>query len=343
MQPDKDRQWMSGNDEPSLAEMTEAAIEILSQDEDGFFLMVEGSQVDWAGHANDPYYMVTDFIAFDDAVKVAVDFARKDKNTQIIAFPDHDTGGLSIGQYAMSGKNDYTATTIENVVDPIKAMKCSYNVLVTKLNAIDDDGSCDAAEFRSVFKQWWGVEPTDAQIAEMGITITSTSITGVKGDAICKVFSKYFTYLGWTTWGHTGEDVPLWTYGPKDIDGLYDNTELALLSAELMGFDLDKVQAKLFNEVTDANLASWKIDYNTWEITSANTDDYIDDGDLKVYLDDYTIVMPLDKDMLYVYKVSDGSLKASFNLEGLTVHVFKTGTDRAFISKEAIKIMEKYD
>ena len=46
--------------QPSLAEMTEKAIELLSRDKDGFFLMVEGSQVDWAGHANDPVYMVTD-------------------------------------------------------------------------------------------------------------------------------------------------------------------------------------------------------------------------------------------------------------------------------------------
>ena len=55
--------------QPSLAEMTSKAIEVLSKDEDGFFLMVEGSKVDWAAHANDPIGIISDVLAFDDAVK----------------------------------------------------------------------------------------------------------------------------------------------------------------------------------------------------------------------------------------------------------------------------------
>ena len=71
-------------DEPSLSEMTAKAIELLSKNPNGFFLMVEGSEVDWAGHNNDPVWMVTDFIEFDNAVKVAVDFAKRDGKTAVV-------------------------------------------------------------------------------------------------------------------------------------------------------------------------------------------------------------------------------------------------------------------
>ena len=59
--------------------------------------MVEGSQVDWAGHANDAAYMVYDFLAFDEAVGKALKFAKKDGDTLVLIFPDHNTGALSIG------------------------------------------------------------------------------------------------------------------------------------------------------------------------------------------------------------------------------------------------------
>jgi alkaline phosphatase len=77
MAPERDRPHVAPT-EPSLAEMTGKAIELLSADPDGFFLLVEGSQVDWGHHANDPIHSVYDFLAFDDAVRVALDFARED-------------------------------------------------------------------------------------------------------------------------------------------------------------------------------------------------------------------------------------------------------------------------
>merc|ERR1711933_348452 len=95
MSPDIDRVHFTPT-EPSIAEMTEKTIEMLSKNENGFFMMVEGSQVDFAGHANDPIWMTTDFIAWDDAVRVAVDFAKEDGETLVLALPDHNTGGLKI-------------------------------------------------------------------------------------------------------------------------------------------------------------------------------------------------------------------------------------------------------
>lgn len=62
----------------------------------GFFIMIEGSQIDWGGHANDEQYIVNETLDFDDAVKIAIDFAKKDGNTLVIVTADHETGGMSL-------------------------------------------------------------------------------------------------------------------------------------------------------------------------------------------------------------------------------------------------------
>ncbi|MCL5935751.1 MAG: alkaline phosphatase, partial [Firmicutes bacterium] len=89
-----------GTTEPSLAEMTDKAVQLLSQDPDGFFLMVEGSKIDWAAHANDTSKYARDIVAFDDAVKVALDFAKQDGSTAVIVASDHANGGVSVGVWA---------------------------------------------------------------------------------------------------------------------------------------------------------------------------------------------------------------------------------------------------
>jgi len=80
---------------PTLAEMTTAAITALDdENENGFFLMVEGSAVDGGGHSNNARCMVGDFMAFDAACKVAIDFAKNRNDTIVLIAPDHDTGGM---------------------------------------------------------------------------------------------------------------------------------------------------------------------------------------------------------------------------------------------------------
>lgn len=79
-----------------LPKATRIALDILSKDPDGFFIMVEGSQIDWGGHANDQDYVVTEMIDFDRAIKEALDFAEKDGHTLVIITADHETGGMSI-------------------------------------------------------------------------------------------------------------------------------------------------------------------------------------------------------------------------------------------------------
>jgi alkaline phosphatase len=79
-----------------LSEMTRKAIEILSRDEDGFFMMVEGSMIDWGGHAKDFNYTVSEVIDLDLAVRVAKEFAEKDGKTLVVVTADHETGGLTL-------------------------------------------------------------------------------------------------------------------------------------------------------------------------------------------------------------------------------------------------------
>ena len=75
---------------------TEISIQLLSESTEGFFLMVEGSQIDWAGHAHNTEYLVSEMIDFDQAIGKALDFAREDGNTLVIVTADHETGGFAI-------------------------------------------------------------------------------------------------------------------------------------------------------------------------------------------------------------------------------------------------------
>jgi len=83
----------AGDRQVSLAEMTSKALDILSDDEDGFFLMVEGSQIDWAGHENDEDWLIEEMIDFDEAVGEVLDFAEEDKQTLVVVTADHECGG----------------------------------------------------------------------------------------------------------------------------------------------------------------------------------------------------------------------------------------------------------
>ncbi len=80
----------------SLPKSTETALNILSQNKKGFFIMVEGSQIDFGGHANNTIYIVNEMLDFDQAVGKALEFAAKDGETLIIVTADHETGGLAL-------------------------------------------------------------------------------------------------------------------------------------------------------------------------------------------------------------------------------------------------------
>jgi alkaline phosphatase len=83
---------------PSLADMTQKAIDILSRNPHGFFLLVEGSFIDLACHWNDAQWAMTDTVGLDEAVAAAHSFAESDGNTLVIVTADHETGGMSLSE-----------------------------------------------------------------------------------------------------------------------------------------------------------------------------------------------------------------------------------------------------
>ncbi|WP_165749766.1 alkaline phosphatase [Cellulophaga sp. Z1A5H] len=96
-----------------LPKATELGIEFLNKDaaKSGFFMMIEGSQVDWGGHSNDADYLISELIDFDDAVGKALDFAEKDGNTLVIVTADHETGGFTL---ASTPKEKEDGTTYDD-------------------------------------------------------------------------------------------------------------------------------------------------------------------------------------------------------------------------------------
>tara|TARA_B100000965_G_scaffold196415_1_gene164037 strand:- start:304 stop:1611 length:1308 start_codon:yes stop_codon:yes gene_type:complete len=100
--------------EPTSSEMLDFAIKrsLNFQDQgcNGFFIMVEGSQVDWAGHANNINYLKQEMKDFDEAVQQALDFAKTNKDTLVLVTADHETGGLLIEPELPA---DYTAEGVK--------------------------------------------------------------------------------------------------------------------------------------------------------------------------------------------------------------------------------------
>ncbi len=83
---------------PTLSEMTQTAIDILSQDPDGFFLMVEGGQIDWAGHDRDAEKIIQDTLSLDAAVTIGQTYALGHPETLVIVTADHETGGMKLNK-----------------------------------------------------------------------------------------------------------------------------------------------------------------------------------------------------------------------------------------------------
>ncbi|MEW5816319.1 MAG: alkaline phosphatase, partial [Spirochaetota bacterium] len=132
--------------EPSLAEMTQKAIDILSKNPKGFFLFVEASKTDWASHANDPIGVISEVLAWDRAVKTAVDFAKRDKNTLVLAFSDHGNGGMTLG---LRGK-PYSNLKMAQSIDILKKAKLTGEGIDKKLNT-------DRSNIREVVAEYYGI------------------------------------------------------------------------------------------------------------------------------------------------------------------------------------------
>ncbi|WP_270180940.1 alkaline phosphatase [Alkalihalobacillus sp. CinArs1] len=203
---------------PSLADMTTTALDRLSKDKDGFFLMVEGSQIDWAGHDNDVVAAMSEMEDFEQAYKEAIEFAKKDKHTLVVTTADHSTGGFAMGR---DGEYKWDPA-------PLKAAKRTPDFMAEQI--------AEGADVEETLNKYIDLELTEEEINWVKeATKAEKDKTTEIDNAIEKIFDLR-SGTGWTTGGHTGEDVNVYAYGPgaENFIGLHDNTETGQMVNDLL-------------------------------------------------------------------------------------------------------------
>ena len=222
------------DDEPTLTEMTKKAIELLSRNKNGFFLMVEGSKVDMAAHAKDPIGTVTEFIEFNNAVQAAIDFARQDGNTTVVVVPDHGTSGIQMGD---ANYRDYTKKGLDSMFINFKNYRASGVKLDSMIRRRDVD------QIVPVFKQWTGLDLSEKEVAALKAHKNKTasnymnvSLEPSLSAQINKILTDH-THIGFVSGNHTGEDVFYAIYNPNDQQphGLIKNIELNRYMRAVLG------------------------------------------------------------------------------------------------------------
>lgn len=306
--------------EPSLAEMTQKAIDILSSDPYGFFLMVEGSQVDWSSHENDPVGTVTDYLAFDKAVQVALDYAQShpEQHTLILVFPDHDNGGMSLGHKDMNAYMFHPAH-LKNIINNAQLTADGVARII----------EAEAARYRSSNKsirsdisKYYGItDLTDEELALITTELADTQYCNLR-TVLGPILSNR-AGIGWTTFDHTGNDVPMFSYGSDQVPQTIDNTDIARLCARTMGFGLDELNERLF---ADAAILFKGADIviDTAGVGTSN-------GQLIVKADDRKAIFPFFKNIMIMDK-------DTLPLEGLVV--YSLYAHKVFLPKQAKQLFD---
>lgn len=186
-------------DQPSLAAMALRALDLLAASADGrasgVFLMVEGSRIDHAGHANDPAAHLRDILAYDAAVAAVLAWAAAEGQTLVVSTADHETGGMTLGRdglYAWSPA-------------PLLAATASLERMTARIAAGEDPVA--------VVQAGVGADALEAGVAD------ALRGAGVAQDAgavarIVRDLEAVPAGIGWTTGGHTAVDVGLYAWGP---------------------------------------------------------------------------------------------------------------------------------
>ena len=197
--------------------------------------MVEGSKIDWAAHANDPIGIISDVLAFDQAVGVALDFAKKDGNTLVVAATDHGNSGITIG--SVDTTNDYDKRPLSDFMGPLMKAKLTGEGLEQVLNA-------ERSNIQEVMATYFGITDLTAQEIQTIREAEAGSMNYAVGPMIGKRAN-----IGFTTGGHTGGDVALYVYAPSNVtklSGTVQNSDIAKYMAKAMGVNLDEASQKLF-------------------------------------------------------------------------------------------------
>lgn len=239
----------------TLSDFVSKGIEVLDN-ENGFFMMVEGGKIDWSGHANDARTNIEETLALDEAIKVAVDFYNKNpEDTLIIVTGDHETGGMTIGQ-ATTGYN-----TAFNILNNQKISYVEFDELLSKYKEENKEGKLE--NILPIIKEKFGLMHkndkdakdeknkdlvmSDYQYEKLKKSFDETMKSKEdreksKGDE--ELEALYGGYepltvtlthiinnkagIGWTSYSHTGVPVPVYAIGQgsQEFNGSYDNTDI---------------------------------------------------------------------------------------------------------------------
>ena len=207
--------------EPSLAEMTAKTLSVLSRNSKGFFAMIEGGRIDHAAHRNDAAGTIQDTLAFDDAVGVALEFARRNPDTLLIVTADHETGGIALIGHSKTSK-EYVGMDLE----VLKSVTVSFEVIQEKLGK-----SPTPQQIKAVVKQYVAVEITDDEAK----TVASDTIRKLDPanysypylHSLAFVLRPYLR-VGWGSQTHTASPLYAFGMGPgsERITGFLHNTQL---------------------------------------------------------------------------------------------------------------------
>ena len=192
-----------------LKQLTAKAFDLLDgQNDKGFFVMIEGSQIDWCGHANDIACAMAEMDDFAKSIETAKAYVDNNPDTILVITADHSTGGLTIGAHGQ-----YKWET-----DVIKGVKATAGTL-TKLLMESDN-------LKAVWQENTSIEFT----AENEIKLNQAKAMGLKTlNLAVKSIINDLSFTGWTTGGHTASDVQVFAYGKNSDDfvGSQNNTDIA--------------------------------------------------------------------------------------------------------------------
>ncbi|AQQ55515.1 alkaline phosphatase (plasmid) [Planococcus lenghuensis] len=202
---------------PSLSDMTDEALERLSKDQDGFFLMVEGSQIDWAGHDNDIVAAMSEMEDFEQAFERAIAFAEQDPHTLVITTADHSTGGFTLGRDGEYKWDPASLKAADRTPDFMAA-------LIADGNPVEE-----------VLAEYIDLELTAEEVQTVKDAAATNDVRKID-NAIEHIFDIR-SGTGWTTGGHTGVDVNVYAYGPQAAKfiGLHDNHILGQKVMDVLG------------------------------------------------------------------------------------------------------------
>lgn len=208
-----------------LADYTKKALDML-ENPNGFFLMVEGGSIDWAGHANEAATNLREVLAFDCAVRVGMEFAKKHPDeTLLIVTGDHETGGMTMG---------FAGTGYALYVERLANQKCSTGKFGKLLKKAQKESSGFGFEnAKLLLAENYGFvfddEKSPLFVKEKELAeLKKAYDAGKLPDAARRLISAK-AGVGWTSGAHTGLPVLTTSYG-KDADkftGLIENVEIS--------------------------------------------------------------------------------------------------------------------